>query len=367
MKVKVSDIASWIEEVAPLSFQEDYDNAGLLIGLPDQEVSGVLLTIDVTEAVIDEALALGFNMIVAHHPLIFKGLKKITGKNEVQRCVLKAIKSGIAVYAAHTNLDNVFVNGVSSKMADILQLTNRKTLLPVENKLIKLVTFVPELHSYRVRDALFAAGAGTIGDYDACSYNIKGTGTFRAGEGTHPFVGQIGELHNETEVRIEVVLPEYLQNKVVEALIESHPYEVPVYDLYQLQNAWDLCGAGIIGQLPKPVDELRFLAEVKQKFKTSVIRHTRLLNKPIQKVALCGGAGSFLISKAIAAAADIYITGDIKYHEFFDAENKIILADIGHFESEQFTKDIFYEIIRKKMPTFAVQISELETNPINYL
>lgn len=364
--MNVYAVTHLIEAEAPLVLKESYDNVGLLIGDGSMEVQGVLITIDITEAVIDEAIAGNFNLIISHHPLIFGGLKKITGSTDVQRSVIKAIKHDIAIYAAHTNIDNV-INGVSGRMADKLGLINKQVLIPKEGVLLKLVTFVPQLHAFSVRDALFAAGAGTIGNYDACSFNSEGLGTFRAGDQANPFVGKPGELHTEKEVRIEVILPAFLKAKVIDALLCSHPYEEPAYDIYQLQNEWNGVGMGVIAELPEAENELEFLRKIKTVFGVDVIRHTKLLNRKIKKVALCGGSGSSLVHAAIAAEADIFISGDFKYHEFFDAENRIIIADIGHYESEQFTKDIFYEIITKKMPTFAVQISDIKTNPINYL
>ena len=364
--MNVKSITALIEAEAPLSLQENYDNAGLLVGNPEMEVSAVLITIDVTEEVLNEAIAKNCNLIVAHHPLIFGGMKRLTGQNDVQRSVIKAIKHDIAIYAAHTNIDNV-LHGVSGRMADKLGLINRQVLIPKPDMLLKLITFVPQLHAYRVREAIFEAGAGQIGNYDACSFNVNGTGTFRANAAAQPFVGKPGELHSEEEVRVEVILPVYKKEDVITALIKAHPYEEPAYDIIALENDWGHTGAGITGDLAEPVDELEFLQQLKAVFGTAVIRHTRLLNRKISKVALCGGSGSSLLKNAIRAGADIYISGDFKYHEFFDAENRIIIADIGHFESEQFTKDIFYEIITKKMPTFAVQISDIKTNPINYL
>ena len=281
-------------------------------------------------------------------------------------CVIKAIKNDIAIYAAHTNLDNV-LTGVSAKMAEKIGLKNIQILQPKQNALLKLVTFVPRLHSYRVRQAMFEAGAGQIGNYDACSFNSEGIGTFRANENAQPFVGNIDELHSEPETKIEVIFPDYLKDKVVNALFKSHPYEEPAFDLIPLKNDWNQVGAGVVGELEEAEDELIFLNRIKSFFEVPAIRHTSLLNKRIKRVALCGGSGSSFVHDAILAHADVYISGDFKYHEFFDAQNRILIADIGHFESEQFTKEIFYEIITKKMPTFAVQISDSKTNPINYL
>ncbi len=364
--MNVKSICELIEEVAPLSLQESYDNAGLLIGDSQMEVNSVLISIDITEEVIEEAICKNCNLIISHHPLIFTGLKRLTGQNEVQRCVSKAVKNDLAIYAAHTNLDNV-LQGVSGKLAEKIGLKNIQILQPKENTLLKLVTYVPQLYSNTLRQALFEAGTGQIGNYDSCSFNVEGEGTFRANEKARPFVGNLDELHTEPETRIEVILPEYKKYKVLEVLLKTHPYEEPAYDFIALQNAWNRVGAGVVGDLEVEEDELLFLKRIKTICNIPAIRHTNLLGKKISRVALCGGSGSSFLQDAITANADVYISGDFKYHEFFDAQKRIVIADIGHFESEQFTKDIFFEIITKKMPTFAVQISDSKTNPINYL
>ena len=355
--MNVKSICELIEEVAPLSLQESYDNAGLLVGDSQMEINSVLVCIDITEDVIDEAVNKNCNMIISHHPLIFSCLKRLTGETEIQRCVAKAIKNDIAIYAAHTNLDNV-LKGVSGKMAEKIGLKNIQILQPKQNTLLKLVTYVPQLYSKAMRQALFEAGAGQIGNYDSCSFNSEGVGTFRANEKAQPFVGNIDELHSEPETRIEVVLPDYLKNKVLETLLKTHPYEEPAYDFIPLQNACNQVGAGVVGELEEPEDELYFLNRIKTIFNNPTIRYTSLLGKKIKRVAVCGGSGSSFLPDAILVKADVYISGDFKYHEFFDAQKLILIADIGHFESEQFTKDIFIEIITKKMPTFAVQISD---------
>jgi len=364
--MNVKSICELIEEVAPLSLQESYDNAGLLVGDSQMEINSILISIDITEEVLEEAVRKNCNLIVSHHPLIFTGLKRLTGQNEVQRCVVKAIQHKIAIYSAHTNLDNV-LTGVSGKMAAKIGLKNIQILQPKQNVLLKLVTYVPQLYSYGIRQALFEAGAGQIGNYDSCSFNAEGTGTFRANENARPFVGNIDELHSEPEVRIEVVLPDYLKYKVLEAMLRVHPYEEPAYDFIPLQNTWNQVGAGVVGELEEPEEEVKFLTRIKAIFNIPTIRHTTLLGKKIKRVALCGGSGSEFLTDAIKVKADVYISGDFKYHEFFNAEKRILIADIGHYESEQFTKEIFFEIITKKMPTFAVQISDSKTNPINYL
>ena len=364
--MNVQSICELIEEFAPLSLQENYDNSGLLVGDNQMEVNSVLICIDVTENVIDEAILKKCNLIISHHPLIFNSLKRITGQNEVQRCVAKAIKQDIAIYSSHTNLDNV-INGVSGKMAEKIGLKNIQILQPKQDILVKLVTYVPKIHLFSVRDSLFEAGAGEIGNYDSCSFSSEGIGTFKANENSQPFVGKINELHSEPEMKLEVIFPAYLKSKIVNALIKTHPYEEPAFDLIPVENAWNQVGAGIVGDLEVNEPEELFLKRIKQIFGLTILKHTDLKGTKIKRVALCGGSGSFLLHDAIEAGADVFISADFKYHDYFDAEKRIIIADIGHFESEQFTKDIFYDIISKKMPTFAVQISDSKTNPINYL
>ena len=363
--MRIKEIIHFLETIAPLSFQESYDNAGLIIGNSDTECSGIITSLDVTEEVVEEAVRRKCNLIVAHHPIIFKGLKKLNGKNYVERTVIAAIKNDIAVYAIHTNLDNV-LEGVNQKIAEKLQLQNCKTLLPKEGTLQKLITFAPVKNAEEVRKALFKAGAGAIGNYDRCSFNVEGTGTFRAGEGSDPYVGKIGELHTEEETRIEVVFPSFLQAKIVQSLKESHPYEEVAYYIQALENVQESVGSGLIGELSHPVSESELLLILKSAFKLTVIKHTSFLNKPVNKIAVCGGAGIFLLPTAIAASADVYITGDVKYHEFFDADNRIFLADIGHYESEQFTIELLTEFLQKKFTNFAVQKTEITTNPVNY-
>lgn len=363
--MQIKTVTDIIETFAPLALQEKYDNAGLLIGNPDSSVNGVLVCVDVTESVIDEAVVMNLNLIIAHHPLIFNGLKKITGQNEVQRCVIKAIKNDIAIYAAHTNVDNV-IDGVNGRIADKIGLINRKVLQSKSDMLVKLVTFVPKLHVQRVREAIFEAGAGHIGNYDACSYNSEGYGSFRANSNATPFVGEVNKIHYEEETRIEVILPEYIQNKVIASMIKAHPYEEPAYDIFPLLNDYQQVGSGVVGELVEAENESGFLQRMRRLFGGNPIRHTALTGKKIKKVAVCGGSGSFLLQNAIKAGADIFLSADFKYHDFFGAENKIIIADVGHFETEQFTKELFFDIIRKKLPTFAVHISKVNTNPIIY-
>lgn len=363
--MQIADITSYLESLAPLSLQEHYDNAGLLTGNGSWNCTGIICSLDATEAVVQEAIDNKCNLVVSHHPIIFGGLKKINGKNYVEKAVITAIKNDIALYAIHTNLDNV-IQGVNGKMADKLSLQNRSVLAPKESTLKKLYTFVPVAEAEKVRAAIFEAGAGHIGNYSECSFGVEGTGTFKGGEGTDPFVGNPGERHYEKELKIEVIFPAWLQGRVVKALLAAHPYEEVAYDIVSLANEHAGLGSGLVGELPAPMDEKEFLALLKQAFELTVIRHTPLMGRPVKKVALCGGAGSFLVSKALAAKADVYITGDMKYHEFFDANDRMLITDIGHFESEQFTTELLAAVLQEKFPNFAVLKSKVRTNPVHY-
>ncbi|HEY4287118.1 MAG TPA: Nif3-like dinuclear metal center hexameric protein [Puia sp.] len=364
--MQISAIIGQLEALAPLSLQESYDNAGLLTGSGAWECTGILTTLDVTEAVVAEAVERKCNLIVAHHPIIFGGLKKITGRNYVERTVIAAIKQDVAIYAIHTNLDNVVGGGVNGRIAEKLGIRGGKPLLPRAGTLQKLYCFVPVEHLERVRGAVFAAGAGRIGGYGECSFGAEGLGTFTGGDGSQPFVGQPGIRHTEKEVRLEVILPVWLSRRVVEAMISAHPYEEVAYDLVPLANTYAGVGSGLIGELAAAMEEGEFLELVKTVFGLSVVRHTRLTGRPVHRVAVCGGAGSFLISNALAAGANFYVTSDVKYHEFFDANDQLVIADIGHFESEQFTIDLLFEVLREKFRNFAILKSGIKTNPIYY-
>lgn len=354
-----------LEQAAPLSYQEGYDNAGLLTGNSNWNCTGILCTLDATEQVIMEAKERRCNLVVAHHPIIFGGLKKITGRNYVEKSVISAIKHDIVIYAIHTNLDNV-LHGVNNRIADRLGLVSRRILAPKDGQLMKLCSFVPLAQADELRTALFEAGAGHIGRYSDCSFNVEGTGTFKGGAGTNPFAGNPGELHREKEVKLEVIFPAHLQSRLVAALLKSHPYEEVAYDIIPLANEHPEVGSGLIGELPEPVTEEGFLHILKNAFELSIVRHTSLLGKKIQKVALCGGAGSFLTGRALAAGADVYVTADVKYHEFFDANDRLVIADIGHWESEQYTSELLVELLQAKFPTFAVLKSAINTNPVRY-
>lgn len=363
--MKISEIISFLESLAPPSLQESYDNAGLITGNNHWECSGMVCTLDATEEVIKEAIKKKCNLVVAHHPVIFGGLKKINGKNYVEKAIITAIKNDIAIYAIHTNLDNV-LDGVNGRIAGKLRLRNTSILSYKDNTLKKIFTFAPVDKAEQVRNAIFAAGGGQISNYSECSFNSEGIGTFKAEQGTTPFVGNVGELHRANEIKIEVIFPAFIENKVIRAMKAAHPYEEVAYDVVTLSNSHMGIGSGIIGELETPVEEKVFLDRVKHDFNAGVIRHTAFLNKPVNRVAVCGGAGSFLISKALLAGADVYITSDIKYHEFFEANGRMLIADIGHYESEQFTIDLLKEKLEQNFPTFAVLKTEVRTNPVYY-
>ncbi|MFN9855852.1 MAG: Nif3-like dinuclear metal center hexameric protein [Bacteroidota bacterium] len=361
----IKNVLAELASFAPLSLQESYDNAGLITGQPDWSCQGVLCTLDATEEVILEAISKGCNLVVAHHPILFRGLKKLNGKNYVEKALITAIKNDIAIYACHTNLDNV-ANGVNKKIADKLGLEKTVILSPKEQQLLQLITFVPTTHLEQVRSALFHAGAGTIGLYHEASFGVEGTGTFKGMDGANPTIGQVGERTAVAETRLEVVVPTHLRTQVHQALIESHPYEEVAHSWIALLNERSDIGSGLIGSLPSPMEEKAFLQQLSTTFSLQVIRHTPLLQKQVSRVAVCGGAGSFLLETALAAGADFFVTADLKYHEFFDANGRMVVADIGHWESEQFTPELLVDVLQSKFPTFAVLKSGVDTNPVQY-
>jgi len=364
--MQVKDIITIMERLAPLNYQESYDNCGLQVGDAATTLTGVLLTLDVTEAVVDEAARCGCNMIVAHHPLIFGGLKRLTGRNYVERTVLKAIKNDIAIYAAHTNLDNMR-HGVNARIAQKLGLVNTRILSPMSNTLSKLYTYAPVNIADKVRDAMFDAGAGAVGGYAECSFNTAGKGTFRPGEATKPAIGKAGgEREWVEEIKIEVLVEKHTERAVLDAMRRAHIYEEVAYELVPLANANQQIGAGMVGDLPQPMEAADFMAHLKMAMKTGCIRHTALLKGDVKKIALCGGAGSFLLKDAIGAGADFFVTGDFKYHQFFDAEGRIVIADIGHYESEQFTTELFAETLAAQLPGARILMAETQTNPVFY-
>lgn len=363
--MKLKEITQYLESLAPLSSQESYDNSGVIVGDINTEIKQALICLDSTEAIVDEAIETGCNLIIAHHPIVFKGLKSLTGKNYVERVVLKCIKNDIALYAIHTNLDN-FRFGVNDEIGRRLGLTDLKILEPKKGVLNKLTVFVPSQNREQVAQTMFNAGAGFIGNYKECSFYGEGTGTFTAVEGADPYIGAVGISEKVAENKLEMLVSSHQLSSVVSAIKASHPYEEVAYDVVALQNANQYEGAGMVGKLPQPMEVKEFLAFVKKQFGCGVIRHTKLVKEKVETVAFCGGSGAFLLTNAIRSKADIYITGDFKYHEFFDAEEKIIIADIGHFESEQYTINLLSDVLTKKFPNFALRLTKINTNPINY-
>ncbi|QDH79557.1 Nif3-like dinuclear metal center hexameric protein [Echinicola soli] len=362
----ISDVVSYLESIAPPAYQESYDNAQLITGNASDEVTGILCSLDVTEDVVQEAIDLKCNMIVAHHPIVFKGLKSLTGKNYVERTVIKAIKNNIAIYAIHTNLDNVHT-GVNKRIADKIGLVNTKILAPKKGILMKLTAFVPVADTPLVLQGLYQAGAGAIGEYSNCSFRVEGTGTFLPSDQANPTIGKKGATEEVNENRIEVIFPAYLQGKIIRALKECHPYEEVAYYLQQTENEHQEVGSGMVGELESPMAESTFLQHLKSAMNLNVIKHTPLLDRPIKHVAICGGAGIFLLGAAKSAKADIFITADIKYHEFFDADNQLVISDIGHYESEIYTKDLLLEILSQNFSNIALYLTKVITNPITYV
>jgi dinuclear metal center YbgI/SA1388 family protein len=362
--MKIYDIINTLEETAPLNYQEKYDNSGLQCGDISSELKNVLITLDCTIAIVNEAIDKKCNLIIAHHPIIFGGINRIDPKNPIGAMIIQAIKNDIVIYACHTNLDNI-KTGVNSKIAELLGLKNTEILAPKKRLLKKLHVFCPNDHADKLRNALFEKGAGEVGAYSECSFNINGKGTFKAGSDTTPFVGKKELRHNEEEVKIEVIFPSHLESDIISSMIKNHPYEEVAFDIYLLENKYQLVGSGMIGTIDK-ISTHDFFDHIKNKLNSSIIRHTEITKKHISKIALCGGSGSFLLSNAIQKKADIFISSDFKYHQFFDANNQIIIADIGHYESEQFTKDLIYEILSQNFPNIALLLSEVNTNPINY-
>ncbi len=364
---QVSEILEVLNNFAPYILQESYDNSGLLVGQKNGLVEGVLTTLDCTEEVLHEAIEKKCNVIIAHHPIIFKGLKKITDQSHVERIVYKAIQHNIHLISYHTNLDNV-THGVNHKIANKLSLINTQILKPLSHKTLKkLCIFCPVSHAEIIRNALFLAGAGNIGNYNSCSYNSTGYGTFKALENANPYVGEVEKLHQEEEIKIEVIFPEWIEPNIIQAVYKNHPYEEPAFDIISLDNTLTQYGSGIIGELSEKTETVQFLQNVKTTFKTGCIKHSPIIKNTIKRIAVCGGSGYFLLPDAIRQGADIFITSDIKYHDFFNAEEKIVLADIGHYESEQFTKELIKDIISQKFSNFAIHVSNVNTNSVKYL
>lgn len=365
MNLTIREVIAYLEQWAPLSLQEDYDNAGLLCGDSSQAFRGAVICLDSTEDVIAEAIQKGYNLVIAHHPIVFSGFKKLTGKNYIERTLLKAIKNDIAIYAIHTNLDNVNT-GVNRKIGEMLGVSNPSILRSAKGYLLQLSVYVPNEHATSVMEALFSAGAGAIGKYDNCSFALEGTGTFRPGEGSDPFTGEIGIRRYEPETRIETILPFWKKEAVFKALIEAHPYEEVAYNFVKLENSLQETGSGMVGNFEHPISTTDLLQKIKSVF-GGTIRHTAILEDQIKRIAWCGGSGSFLLKDAISAGAQVFLTSDFKYHQFFDADNRILIIDIGHFENEQFTMQLIYEHLKDNFLNFAGCLTSVQTNPIHYL
>ena len=364
--MKLKELCTSLEEWAPLAYQESYDNSGLIVGGLSAELTGVLVSLDCVEDVIEEAIAKGCNAIVSHHPIVFKGLKSFTGKNYVERTLIKAIKNDIALYAIHTNLDNIHT-GVNKMLADKIGLINTRVLVPKKEVIKQLVTYAMPADADSIRNALFEIGAGALGEYSECSFTVSGSGTFKGSQNSNPVVGEKGIRTCQVEERIEILFPAFMESRVISVLKNSHSYEEVAYSVFNLSNENQNVGSGMIGELSIAENSLDFLGTLKNNLNADGIRYTSLVKNKIKKVAICGGSGSFLLQAAIRSGADVFITGDFKYHEFFDAENKIIIADVGHYESEQYTKDLIADFLSEKFPKFAVHLSKVNTNPINYL
>jgi dinuclear metal center YbgI/SA1388 family protein len=362
----VKDAIAHLEALAPLAYAEDFDNVGLLIGDKTMQVSGILVTLDTLEAVVDEAIENNCNLIVSFHPIIFKGLKSLTGKNYVERVAMKAIKHDIAIFAIHTALDNA-IQGVNHMICEQLELIHQKILIPQSKTIKKLTTYAPIDEAPMLREALFKAGAGHIGNYSNCSFNTQGLGTYQGNENSNPTIGIKGQTHEEAETKITVIFEKHLESKILNTLFNTHSYEEVAYEVITIENTHQNIGMGMIAELQSPMDELSFLKQVKSTFKTGCVRHSKLLNTPIKKVAVLGGSGSFAIGAAKSAGADVFLTADLKYHDFFTAENQILVADIGHYESEQYTKNLLVAYLTKKIPNFAIILSKTNTNPVKYL
>ena len=363
--MRIYDVISYLENKFPLSSQASFDNCGVQVGNVSHEFKGVLIALDCTEEVVEEAIDMGANLIIAHHPLIFKPLRSLTGKNYIEKTLLKAIENKIVVYAIHTNLDH-HIAGVNSEIARRIGVVNPQILLPTENVLFKVAVYVPKVFKQKVLTSMYSAGAGEIGNYSNCSFTLEGEGTFQPEVGANPYEGEIGKLQEQDEIKVEVLVSKHKLNKVLHAMKDAHPYEEVAHDIISLDNINQYEGTGMIGELESPMDELTFLAIIKQRFHCKMIRHTNLLGKPIKTVAFCGGSGSFVLKNAMQKKADVFITGDFKYHEFFDAEDKILVADIGHYESEQFTSELIYSFLNEKFVNFAIRVTKVNTNPINY-
>ncbi len=360
----IKDVTDYLEQLAPLHYAEDFDNVGLLTGDYNDPVNGILVTLDCLENVVDEAIEKNCNLIVAFHPIIFKGLKHLRASDYVRKTVVKAIKNDIAIYAVHTAID-VANGGVSYLMASELGLKNITTLTPKKGLIKKLITYVPNDHIHDVKKALFNAGAGSLGNYDECSFSTSGTGTFKGNEKSEPVIGESGTRSTVNEQQLSITYLPHLESKILKALFTSHPYEQVAYEVSTLENTYQNIGMGAIGTLENTLNVDDFLKLLKAVYGSGAVRYSLSRKRNIKTVAVLGGSGAFAIQNAIRAGADAYVTADLKYHDFFQGEN-ILLCDVGHYESEQFTKNLLQEYLSKKFSSFAILCADARTNPVNY-
>lgn len=336
MSVKCQVIMDAMDELAPRHLAESWDNVGLLVGNPAQTINKILITLDVTKAVVEQAIIDGVDLIISHHPLIFKSITTVRTDLPQGQILSSLLKSNIGVYAAHTNLD-IAIGGVNDVLADALDLCGVQPLaLSSTEKLCKLVVFVPQTHVETVEEAIMAAGAGHIGNYSHCSFKTDGIGTFLPLESSNPFKGNINQLERLKESRLETIMPEKISKSVIKAMLKAHPYEEVAYDIYQLMNSGPKMGLGRIGKLVTPMLLVDFANQVKAALGISSVNVVGSCTRLVKKVAVCGGAGASLLHKAAFAGADVLVTGDVKYHEGQEAAAiGMAMIDAGHFATEQ--------------------------------
>ncbi len=359
----IGDLSSALESVAPSLYAESYDNVGLLVGRSEWKCEKVLVALDITEAVVQEAIEKGVQAIVAHHPVIFGGIQRLTGEDTAQRAIELAIKHSIALLACHTNLDAI-EGGVSYRMAQAISLVNVRTLQPRSGLLWNLIVYVPAESAETLLEALWEAGAGKMGAYDECAFRSHGLGSFRPKEGAHPHNGVIGERAFADEIRLELLVPEGARKKVHQCMMEHHPYEEIAHSWLKHDGVHHSVGFGAIGQWDA-CDWPEAVRRIKTAFGVASFRHTMPIASDYRTVAVCGGAGADLLAQAKSQQAELFITSDITYHRYFGADDRLVFIDIGHWESEQHAMELLIDIVREKFPNFAVLKSETNTNPMH--
>ena len=364
--MKIKEVIQFLEQKFPLHWQEDFDNCGVQCGDKERELTGIVVCFDMSEAVIDEALAQGSNMVISHHPIIYKhGLKKIEPTNRVGKIIYKALENKILLYSMHTNIDSGKAGG-NVLFAKKLELQNLSVLVPKENQFCKLVVFVPAENSALLKEAMFKIGCGNIGNYSHCSYSCEGIGSFKPLTGVNPHIGKHNRLERVDEERIEMIFPKNIKRQVIETLYGHHPYEEPAFDIITLENQNREVGLGRIGLLPTSMLAKDFILYIKEKLNLDFVKFSGNRDAEIKKVAVCGGGGASFISEALTAGVNAYITGDLKYHDFFIPENKMLLIDIGHFEGEHFIREIITSLLQENFNTFATHFTEVEIPVIHH-